>query len=42
MWNYLEHITSNFNNTTRGAIDRNNKKTWKSFYDLFPMHSMLI
>ena len=42
MWNYLEHITSDFNNTTHGAINRNDKKTWKSFYDLFPMHSMLV
>ncbi len=38
MWNYLEHITSNF----EIPIDRNNKDTWRSFYDLFPMHSMLI
>ncbi len=43
MWNYLEHITSNFDNTTaHGPINRNNKLTWKSFYDLYPMHSMLI
>jgi ectoine hydroxylase-related dioxygenase (phytanoyl-CoA dioxygenase family) len=41
MWDFLEHITSDFKNT-HGAINRNDKTTWKSFYDLFPMHSMLI
>lgn len=38
MWNYLEHITTNFTI----PISRNNKKTWRSFYDLYPLHSMLI
>jgi hypothetical protein len=38
MWDYLEYITSNFDS----PIDRNNKATWKSFYSLYPMHSMLI
>ena len=42
MWDYLEYITSNFDNTTHGVINRNNKTTWKSFYSLYPMHSMLI
>ena len=38
MWDYLEYITSNFDS----PIDRNNKATWKSFYSLYPMHSMLV
>ena len=38
MWDYLEYITSNFDS----PINRNNKATWKSFYSLYPMHSMLI
>ncbi len=38
MWNYLEHITSNFDI----PIKRNDKTSWKSFYDLYPIHSMLI
>jgi ectoine hydroxylase-related dioxygenase (phytanoyl-CoA dioxygenase family) len=38
MWNYLELITSNFTI----PIDRNNKKSWRSFYDLYPLHSMLV
>jgi hypothetical protein len=38
MWDFLEHITSNF----KVPINRNDKTTWKSFYDLFPIHSMLI
>jgi hypothetical protein len=38
MWDYLEYITSDFNI----PIKRNDKKTWRSFYDLYPMHSMLI
>jgi hypothetical protein len=38
MWDYLEHITSNFTI----PISRNDKTTWRSFYELYPMHSMLI
>jgi len=38
MWDYLEHVTSKF----EVPIDRNNKKTWRSFYDLLPLHSMLV
>ena len=41
MWNYLEYITSDFTNAY-GPINRNDKKTWRSFYDLYPMHSMLV
>lgn len=43
MWDTLEHITQKFDvETTCGPIDRNNKDTWRSFYDLFPQHSMLV
>ncbi len=38
MWNYLEYITSDFD----VPINRNNKTSWRSFYNLYPMHSMLI
>lgn len=38
MWDYFEHITQNWDN----PINRNNDKTWKEFYKLFPLHSMLI
>ena len=38
MWDYLEHVTSKFD----VPIDRNNEKTWKSFYDLIPLHGMLV
>jgi hypothetical protein len=38
MWNYLEHITSDFT----VPISRNDKKSWRSFYELYPMHSMLV
>lgn len=42
MWNTLEHITKNFDETTPGPISRNNPDTWRSFYELFPLHSMLL
>jgi hypothetical protein len=38
MWDFLEYITSNF----EVPINRNNKTSWKSFYNLYPLHSMLI
>ncbi len=38
IWSYLEHITSEFDI----PIDRNIEKTWKSFYQLLPMHAMMI
>jgi len=38
MWDTLEHITSNF----EVPISRDNKDTWKSLYQLLPLHSMLI
>lgn len=43
MWDVLEHITQNFDpKTTPGPMDRNNESTWRSFYELFPSHSMLV
>lgn len=38
MFDALEHITKNFD----VPIDRNKTETWRSFYNLYPMHSMLI
>lgn len=38
MWDLLENITKEF----KVPIERKSKDTWKSFYDLFPMHSMLL
>ena len=37
MWDFFEHITSNW----QVPLNRNDKLTWKKFYDLYPMHSML-
>jgi len=44
MWDTLEYITQNFDpeQTGGGPIDRNDETTWRSFYDLFPLHSMLV
>jgi ectoine hydroxylase-related dioxygenase (phytanoyl-CoA dioxygenase family) len=38
MWDFLEYITGDFDI----PINRNKKESWKSFYNLYPMHSMLI
>lgn len=38
MWSYLETITSKFET----PIKRDKQDSWKSFYDLFPLHSMLM
>lgn len=38
IWDYLEHITNNFDI----PINRNNKSSWKQLRTLFPLHSMLI
>lgn len=37
MWSYFEHITQSW----AKPINRNDKNTWREFYDLFPIHSML-
>ena len=36
-WDFFEHISQAWST----PIDRNNKKTWKEFWKLFPKHSML-
>lgn len=38
IWNFLEHISQNW--TT--PVNRNDKKTWREFYKLYPLHSMLL
>ena len=38
MWNYLEHITSEFET----PISRRDNTTWKEFGKLYPLHSMLL
>ena len=37
LWDYFKQITQNW----EIPIDKNDKKTWKGFYDLYPSHSML-
>jgi ectoine hydroxylase-related dioxygenase (phytanoyl-CoA dioxygenase family) len=37
IWNYFGKITEEWDN----PIDKNNKESWKGFYDLYPQHSML-
>ena len=38
IWDYFENISKSWDN----PINRNNEKSWKGIYDLFPLHSMLI
>jgi hypothetical protein len=38
IWDFFEHIT----NSWEIPIDRTNESTWREFYKLYPMHSMLI
>jgi ectoine hydroxylase-related dioxygenase (phytanoyl-CoA dioxygenase family) len=38
MWDYLELVTSKF----KVPLKRNTPKTYKSFYELLPLHSMLL
>ena len=38
IWDFLEHITQEWVT----PINRNNKNTWREFYKLYPLHSMLI
>jgi len=38
IWDFFEHITQNWET----PLDRKNKDTWREFYKLFPLHSMLI
>jgi hypothetical protein len=37
-WSYFEHISQGWNR----PIARNDKSTWRGFYDLYPLHSMLV
>ena len=38
IWDFLEHITQNWDK----PINRLDNSSWKSFYDLYPLHSMLL
>ena len=38
MWSFFEHITQNWET----PLNRNNQETWREFYKLYPLHSMLI
>ena len=38
IWDFLEHITQLW----ELPIDRNNSNTWREFYKLYPLHSMLL
>ena len=38
MWDFFEYISQTWDT----PLDRNNQSTWKEFYKLYPMHSMLI
>lgn len=38
MWEYLEHITQNW----EIPINHNERSTWKQIYKLYPLHSMLL
>lgn len=38
IWDFFEHITSEWET----PLDRNNKDTWREFYKLYPLHSMLV
>lgn len=38
MWKTLKHLTKKFDVT----IKKRKKDTWRSFYELFPLHSMLM
>lgn len=38
VWDYFEHISQSWEK----PLDRNDETSWRGFYDLFPLHSMLI
>ena len=38
IWNFFEHITKEWEK----PINRNNKDSWREFYKLYPLHSMLV
>jgi hypothetical protein len=37
-WGFFEHITQQW----KLPLNRHDKKTWREFYNLFPVHSMLV
>jgi hypothetical protein len=37
IWDFLEYISQNWSI----PINRNNQDSWKGFYDLYPLHSIL-
>lgn len=41
MWDYIEHITSEWV-APHKPVNRNDKSTWREFYKLLPLHSMLM
>jgi hypothetical protein len=41
MWDYIEHITQKWQKPNK-VIDRNDKSTWREYYKLLPLHSMLM
>ena len=38
IWDFLEYISKPWDT----PLDRNNQESWKSFYQLYPLHSMLL
>ena len=38
IWDYFEHISQKW----ESPINRNDKNSWRGFYELFPSHSMLV
>ncbi len=38
IWDFLEYISKTWDT----PLDRNNQKSWTSFYELYPLHSMLL
>jgi len=40
IWNYFEHVSKNWNNDFT-PIKRNDTKTWRNIYNLFPLHNHL-
>jgi len=38
IWDFLEHISQPWDK----PINRNDKESWKEFFELYPMHSMLL
>lgn len=41
MWDYIEHITKEWTDPHK-PVNRNDKSTWREFYKLLPLHSMLM